>query len=149
MTASSNPCVECEVAQGHRHVRGVAPVVRGAFILHPRADGAAVPGWWLIAPARHVEQFDALRADEQAALGAIVGELAAALRASTPTEKIYVSIFSEVLHHLHVHVIARPPDLDPADHGPAIFTSRRTADAREVDEVAARVIALLSGTASN
>ncbi|HVO29413.1 MAG TPA: HIT domain-containing protein [bacterium] len=141
-------CPECEIVEGKRHARGRKPLVRGAWIVHPRPEDAAVPGWWMIAPKRHVESFDALTPREQRSLGAIVGEVSAALRASTPTEKIYVSIFAEVLKHLHVHVIARPPDLAPEDHGPYIFLSRHTADARDVDEVVAKVAARLSGSAS-
>ena len=134
-------CAECEL------IEVKAPLARGGFVLHPRIGRGAVPGWWVIAPKRHVEQYDELARDEQSHLGELIGELSAALRASTPTEKIYVSIFAEVLPHLHVHVIARPPDFPHAERGPKIFLSDRAPDAAEIAAIAARVTARLSGTA--
>lgn len=140
-------CAQCELVAGSRRARGFAPIARGAFVVHPKMEASAVPGWWVIAPARHVEAFDALTPAEQGALGAIVGEVSAALRASTPAAKIYVSIFAEILPHLHVHVIARPPDLDEALRGPNIFLAKTAADAAEIAAVDARVAARLSRTA--
>jgi diadenosine tetraphosphate (Ap4A) HIT family hydrolase len=85
----------------------------------------------VVAPARHVEQVDALTPDEQRALGPLLTEVAAAVRAETPCEKVYVSIFAEVLKHLHVHVIARPPGLPEEERGPRLFASARRAEEAE------------------
>jgi diadenosine tetraphosphate (Ap4A) HIT family hydrolase len=85
----------------------------------------------VVAPARHVEQVDALTPDEQRALGPLLTEVAAAVRAETPCEKVYVSIFTEVLNHLHVHVIARPPGLPEEERGPRLFASARRAEEAE------------------
>jgi len=134
-------CAECEL------VAKQAPLQRGTFVLHPRIGRGAVPGWWVICPARHVEQYDDLSREEQAHLGQLIGELSAALRASTPTAKIYVSIFAEVLPHLHVHVVARPPELPEAERGPAVFASERSPDPAIVAAISARVTALLSSSA--
>ena len=136
-------CPECEIGI----VRGVEPIRRGAFVLHPRSEDAAVPGWWIVSPVRHVEQVDQLTADELAALGPAIAEVAAALRASTSCEKIYVNVFAEILPHFHVHVIARPAGLPDSARGPAIFRAPPFADSRSTDAVAARVAARLSGTA--
>ena len=137
-------CPECEIAARRAEVRGMRAIARGAFVVHPKAEEPAVPGWWVVAPARHVEQVDALTPDEQSSLGPLVAEVSAALRAATPTAKIYVSIYAEVLAHLHVHVIARPPDLPAEDRGARIFLRAGAADSRAVD---AAVAARLSGTA--
>jgi diadenosine tetraphosphate (Ap4A) HIT family hydrolase len=85
----------------------------------------------VVAPARHVEQIDALTPDEQRGLGPLLAEVAAALRAATPCEKVYVSIFAELLPHLHVHVIARPPGLPEEERGPRLFASARRANEAE------------------
>ena len=77
----------------------------------------------------------------------LVAEVALALREETPSEKAYVAVFSEVVPHFHVHVIARPPALPRpiADlgswRGPPV-------DAREAEDVTGRVLARLEGTAA-
>src|SRR5262249_8756761 len=71
-------------------------------------------------------------------------EVAAALRAETPCEKVYVSVFAEVVPHLHVHVIARPPGLAPEARGAGVFLAEPTAHPAEVDALARRVIFRLS-----
>ncbi len=108
-----------------------------------------MPGWLFVAPARHVEQVDALDAVERAALGPLVAEVAAALRAETPCAKVYVSVFAEVLHHCHVHVVARPPDLPANERGARLFASERRADPAEALAVARRVHARLAASVSS
>jgi diadenosine tetraphosphate (Ap4A) HIT family hydrolase len=127
-----------------------APVLRrGPFVVHAAPEPFPVPGWLFVAPARHVEQVDALHAGERAALGPLVAEVAAALRAETPCEKVYVSVFAEVLHHCHVHVVARPPDLPATERGPRLFVSERRANPAEALEVARRVHARLGASGSS
>jgi len=65
------------------------------------------------------------------------------VRAETPCEKTYVAVFSEVLPHLHVHVIARPPSLPEADCGPRVFATPPV-PAHEAEDVARRVLARLA-----
>jgi diadenosine tetraphosphate (Ap4A) HIT family hydrolase len=125
-----------------------APVLRrGPFVVHAAPEAFPVPGWLFVAPARHVEQIDDLDGVERAALGPLVAEAAAALRAETPCAKIYVSVFAEVLHHCHVHVVARPPDLPAEERGPRLFASERRADPAEALRVAERVHARLMAPA--
>jgi diadenosine tetraphosphate (Ap4A) HIT family hydrolase len=96
----------------------------------------------VVAPERHVERIEALTPSEQAALVPLVAEVAAALRAETPCEKTYVAVFSEILSHLHVHVIARPPGLEEAHRGPRVFAAPPVEPA-SADEVSRRVLARL------
>jgi diadenosine tetraphosphate (Ap4A) HIT family hydrolase len=120
-------------------------VRRGPFVVHALPEGGQVPGWFVVAPARHVEQVDALRAEELASLGPLVAEVAAALRRETPCEKVYVSIFAERLPHLHVHVIARPPGIPAELLGPRLFLAAGRAEGREAEALAERVRARLAG----
>jgi hypothetical protein len=64
----------------------------------------------------------------------------------TPTEKVYVAVFAEVVPHLHVHVIARPPGLPLGARGPQVFAAPPVAT-REAEDVARRVLARLGTTA--
>ncbi len=98
----------------------------------------------MVAPARHVEQVDALVPDEQRALGPLLAEVAGALRAETPCEKVYLSAFAELTPHLHVHVIARPPGHPADERGPRLFASERRADEAERAALARRVHARLA-----
>jgi hypothetical protein len=84
---------------------------------------------------------------EQAALLPLVAEVAAALRAETPCEKTYLAVFSEVVPHLHVHVVARSPGLAEAFRGPRVF-SAPPVPAREAEDVSGRVLARLLRAAS-
>jgi diadenosine tetraphosphate (Ap4A) HIT family hydrolase len=113
--------------------------------VHAKLEAGGVPGWMVVAPLRHVEAVDALSAEEQAALMPLVAQVATALRRQTPTEKVYVAVFSEVVPHFHVHVIARPPDLPLADRGPRVFEVVAPAAARRADDVGRLVLAQLDG----
>lgn len=116
-------CPECAIVKGGTLPRGKPAITRGTFIVHPRVEDAAVPGWMIIAPVRHVEQWDDLSPQEQGDLGTLIGQVTEALRAETAAEKVYVNVFAEVLAHLHVHVIARTADVPAEMRGPRIFLS--------------------------
>jgi diadenosine tetraphosphate (Ap4A) HIT family hydrolase len=141
-------CIECQIASGQEKPSGLAALRRGPFIVHPRPEPSPLAGWFIVAPARHVEQIDALAPGEAALLGPLLTEVAAALRAETSCEKVYVSVFAEVVPHLHVHVIARPPDLAPEARGARVFLAEPTAHPAEVEALARRVIFRLSLSAN-
>jgi diadenosine tetraphosphate (Ap4A) HIT family hydrolase/TM2 domain-containing membrane protein YozV len=139
----ASACIQCRIAAGQEKPSGLAPLRRGPFLVHPRPEVSPLPGWFIVAPARHVEQIDALDAEAVGMLGPLVAEVATALRAETPCEKVYVSVFAEVVPHFHVHVIARPPGLAPENRGPRIFLAEATTDPAEMASLARRVMARL------
>ena len=123
-------CPECRATSPGASVRGAPSLRIASFTVHPKLESPAVPGWLVVAPARHVEQWDALDARELRELAPLVARVSAALRAETPTAKVYVSVFAEVLPHFHLHVVARPPELPPDERGPRLFlTEGRVSDA--------------------
>ena len=133
------PCSECDLAAGGSAL-DVAPLRRGPFLVHARPEPPPVPGWMVVAPTRHVEQVDELTAEELLALGPLLGQVAAALRSCTPTAKVYVSVFAEVLAHLHVHVIARPPGLAAELRGARIFQASAEPEAGAACAAVARAV---------
>lgn len=137
-------CPECRVAAGELLPRGLAPLRRAGFLVHPKLEAPPVPGWFVVAPARHVEQIDALTPPELRVLGPLVAEASAALRSTTPCARVYVCVFAEQLPHLHVHVIARPPDLPEDERGPGVFLAQGARDADPELLVATRVLARLA-----
>lgn len=131
-------CPECERIAG-----GTELVRRGPFVVHGKWETPSVPGWMIVAPARHVEQIDLLHVEEAAALTPLLVEVTAALRLSTPCEKVYVSVFAEVLPHLHVHLIARAPDAPAEVRGPKVFAAPPIADPSVADAVTRGVLSRL------
>ena len=116
-------CPEC------RHLAIGADVVRrGPLAVHARLEPGPVPGWLVVAPLRHVEQLDQLDPGEQAALGPLLAEVAAALRAVTGAPKVYSATFSEQQPHLHVHVVARPADWPADERGARLMVAGPAAD---------------------
>lgn len=142
---AGSDCPECGIASGT--ASGLTVLRRGPFVVHARPEGGPVPGWMIVAPVRHVEQIDALRPEELLGLAPLLAEVAAALRAETPCDKVYVSVFAEVLPHLHVHVIGRPPGMPAEERGPRLFETRTRADEREARALAERVLARLRAPA--
>jgi diadenosine tetraphosphate (Ap4A) HIT family hydrolase len=132
-------CLECA---GQSKSDAVLTVI-GTFCVHGKLEIPPVPGWIVIAPRTHITQYDELPIAAQDELGALIGRVSQALRAATPTEKIYVCVFAEQVEHLHVHVIARPPGY--AIKGPAIF-SAPPGDKQAFDAVTDRVIQALAGS---
>lgn len=139
-----SPCVECD------YLGRPSPeplLVTARFVVHGLLVPPAVPGWLVIAPARHVEQLDQLTEEELAELGPLAARVGRALRASTPCEKLYLNAFGEQVTHLHLHVIARPPGLPAQERGARLFLAAGGAPPGEVTAVLARVRALLRGAA--
>jgi diadenosine tetraphosphate (Ap4A) HIT family hydrolase len=112
-------CLECDfLASGAPE----PPLLRTAhFAVHGKIEIPVVPGWIIVAPLRHVEQVDALEPAAQAELLPLIARVSLALRAATPTDRVYVCTWNEMLPHLHVHVIARPPGLPPERRGARLF----------------------------
>ncbi|GIF02890.1 hypothetical protein Asi03nite_04280 [Actinoplanes siamensis] len=103
------------------------------------AFDAALPGWLVLLPRRHVLSIADLTDAEAAVLGTWQVRLARALGVVTGCAKTYVMQFSEQegFAHLHFHVVPRMPGL-PAEHrGPRIFAYLGGSPAENLDEVAA------------
>ena len=87
------------------------------------AFDAALPGWLLLMPRRHVTSIAELTDAEALALGAWQVGLSRALHEVTGCEKTYVAQFAEAegFSHVHFHIVPRPVDLARELRGPRIF----------------------------
>ena len=83
----------------------------------------ALPGWVVVAPARHVLSLAELSPDEAAALGPLLTAVSRALVDVTGCEKVYMALFAEAegFRHLHIHVVPRHTDLPDDLRGPRVF----------------------------
>jgi diadenosine tetraphosphate (Ap4A) HIT family hydrolase len=87
------------------------------------AFDAALPGWLVLLPRRHVTAVHDLTDDEAAALGTWQVRLSRALREVTGCAKTYVVQFAEAegFAHVHFHIVPRPADLAREHRGPGVF----------------------------
>ncbi len=119
----SDACYSCRVEASleTQPPRERIHVEEGWRIAH--AFSAALPGWLVVVPRRHVESLDALTAPEAETLGPLLTDASAALREVAGCAKTYVALFAEAegFAHVHFHVVPRAPGLPPDQHGPRIF----------------------------
>jgi diadenosine tetraphosphate (Ap4A) HIT family hydrolase len=118
-------CQTCELLQ--RRDRGEAPpwdsILRtGHWDLIHSYDSSLL-GWLVLILRRHVESVADLTDAEASALGHLARDVSRALQHALGCPKTYVVQFAEAREHphVHVHVIARPPDLPDEARGPGIF----------------------------
>jgi len=83
----------------------------------------ALPGWVVVAPARHVLSLADLVPDEAAALGPLLTAVSRAIVEVTGCVKVYVALFAEAegFQHLHIHVVPRHSHLPDDLRGPRVF----------------------------
>jgi diadenosine tetraphosphate (Ap4A) HIT family hydrolase len=117
------------------------------------ATGAALPGWLVLVPRRHVTTLAELTDEEAAGLGPWQVRLSRALHAVTGCRKTYVAQFAEAegYSHVHFHIVPRMHDLPDQLRGPRVFQLLRRGehevvpDAR-MDEIAVALRAHLDST---
>src|SRR5258706_12068809 len=82
-----------------------------------------LPGWVVVAPARHVVSLAELSPDEAAALGPLLTAVSRAVIDVTGCAKVYLALFAEAegFEHLHIHVVPRHSDLTADLRGPRVF----------------------------
>jgi len=87
------------------------------------AFGAAVAGWLVLVPRRHVVTIADLTDEEAAALGTWQVRLSRALHAVTGCAKTYVAQFAERsgFQHIHFHIVPRADGLPHHFQGPRVF----------------------------
>ncbi|WP_109004747.1 HIT family protein [Streptomyces rishiriensis] len=98
-------------------------VVHDRYWRVAHAFNAAVPGWLVLLPRRHVAAVHDLTDAEASALGTWQVRLSRALRSLTGCAKTYVVQFAEAqgFAHVHFHIVPRMADLPPEHRGPGVF----------------------------
>jgi diadenosine tetraphosphate (Ap4A) HIT family hydrolase len=85
----------------------------------------ALPGWVVMAPARHIVSLADLSPDEAAALGPLLRKVSRAVIDVTGCLKVYAALFAEAegFQHVHIHVIPRHHHLPDELRGPGVFAN--------------------------
>lgn len=100
-------------------------------------------GWLVLVSRRHIESMAEITDAEAASLGPLVRDASAALQKTTGCRKTYVVQFSESEGgHVHVHVIARMPDMPDEARGPGIFRYQGRPESERVPEADRNRLAL-------
>jgi len=84
---------------------------------------AALLGWMVVVPRRHVVSMAELTAGEATALGPLLTALSRGLERILGARKAYVAFFAEAegFAHVHIHVVPRLADLPDDRRGPRVF----------------------------
>lgn len=100
-------------------------------------------GWLVLVLRRHARSLGELTADEAAVFGWLVPALSRVLEAELQVPKAYVLFLAEQegFDHLHVHVIARPPEYARSIHVFQLIQrpSDEWVSAADMDEFAERI----------
>ncbi|QWG73464.1 HIT family protein [Bacillus mycoides] len=71
-----------------------------------------VLGYIYVEPRRHIESWYELTSDEMLDLGLIIQKVSLFLKRELKAERVYTVTISEVVRHLHIHVIPREKHSD-------------------------------------
>lgn len=139
-------CLTCELIR--RRDAGEAPLWDSIYrtpawdVVH--SYNTALPGWLVLVARRHIEAVDALTEEEAVELGRLLRRVSLALKTVTGCAKTYVIQFAEAAEHphVHVHVVARMPDMPPERRGPNVFQYLGVRDDERLSEAAMNDLAL-------
>ncbi len=137
----------CPICTSLEAERDPAEMLRsGGFRIRRHPAPSPIAGWTIVDLVRHAATLDELSPEEAGALGVLVAQAAAAIRAATSCERVYVLAFAEAARHVHVHLVPRHEG-DPRTAGWAIADLYRAVAAGEIEaaeehacEAAARAI---------
>ena len=147
-------CVACRATRGEIVAPGGALYDDGLWRLEHTFEPIPLVGWLILKPLRHVESLADLTSDEAAALGPLLRRITQAMDATLAPAKVYAALFAEAVAHLHIHLIARPPNLPTPYWGPGAFallseaaqTGVNQGDVAEAERVALAIRARLSAS---
>ena len=66
--------------------------------------GDPTPGFSYLEPKRHIPHITDLDGEEAVSFGPVLARCAAALKAATDSELVYLYVFGDGIAHLHVHL---------------------------------------------
>jgi diadenosine tetraphosphate (Ap4A) HIT family hydrolase len=123
MSESTSSCYTCESTKNVDQSGPSAAIwmTDGWRVAH--SFNAALAGWLVVVPRRHIESIHELSDDESVALGRLLRRTSKALVDVLGCQKTYVMLFAEAagFNHVHFHVVPRFHDLDVELRGSSIF----------------------------
>jgi diadenosine tetraphosphate (Ap4A) HIT family hydrolase len=139
-------CRSCELIE--RRDRGEAPSWDDIWrtphwdVVH--SYDTSHEGWLVLVLRRHITSMAQLTDDEAVELGRLARDVSAAVEHVLACKRTYIVEFAEnpKHDHVHVHVIARPDNLEPRLRGPGIFVKLGVPKSERVLEARREAIAI-------
>lgn len=127
-------CVTCQNVSGQKLISPGPFIYEGQYWLVDHAYPTGLKGWLVVPLKRHATALHELSGEEFAELATLLERSTKLLREELGCEKEYAACFYEAegARHVHVHVIARPPDLPDELTGTGIFAMLRPTAAAAV-----------------
>jgi len=122
---SSPDCVACLLNADPSGAPGGRILSTERWVLEHIVAPIPLVGWLILRTVRHTEGIVGLDPAEGAELGRLLATLPKMLQEVSGAEQVYVCVFTEVVPHLHIHLIPRLPD--QAVRGPQLFVERMQA----------------------
>jgi diadenosine tetraphosphate (Ap4A) HIT family hydrolase len=119
---NSTKCDLCNLIENPvRITGGIVHQSEYFYVIHhqPPVD---IKGWLIIVPGRHIESQTELTREELDELIHLQAKFTSHLKGLLLPERIYWVCFSEVVRHIHFHLIPRAENLPVERRGPKIFS---------------------------
>jgi diadenosine tetraphosphate (Ap4A) HIT family hydrolase len=118
-------CQACELNADPEEATGGRIYATQHWYLEHIVAPLPLVGWLILKTIRHTEGIVGLNAEEGAELGRLLEVLPKVLAKVSGAEQVYVCVFTEVVAHLHIHLIPRAAG--QSVRGPKLFLERITA----------------------
>ena len=118
---SNEGCVTCRANRGELRAPGGPIYEDELWRLEHVIEPIPIVGWLVLKPLRHVEAIADLTSDEAALLGPLIRRITRAMSEVLQPVKVYLSVYSEAVSHIHVHLIPRSTSIPPDRLGPGMF----------------------------
>lgn len=103
---------ECSICEKFKNIEGYRGIETQNYLITHGPIEAGILGYLYVEPLRHVEHWYDLSSGELNELTNIITILEQFLTEYIDAERVYVITISEVVRHLHVHIIPRPINQD-------------------------------------
>lgn len=118
---ANHTCQWCRIMSHQDKLSGNIIRESKHFIVIHQQQPVTILGWLIIIPKVHSTDQSAFTTEMVHELADLQLSLTQLLKEKTKAEKIYWAMFSEVVKHVHFHLVPRSRDLPPEAKGPAIF----------------------------
>lgn len=131
----NHSCIFCRIwHQQEKIVGSILAETENFYCIHQQQP-ISVLGWLLIVPKNHVTDQTELTEKMSNELSNLQMNMTRLLKDKTKAERIYWTLFSEKVKHIHFHLIPRMKNLPEAAFGAKIFdwTPENSISELEVD----------------